>query len=70
MGDSVRTDTEDWPKIVGELHGAGMMKKAIARKIGVAPSTLGNLTTGMTAEPPYSVGVKLKALHARIVLER
>ena len=66
MGATVRTATIDWPSVVSEIYGAGVMKKAIARKVGIAPSTLGILSSGLTAEPPYSVGVRLLRLRDRI----
>ena len=66
MGASVRTPTVDWNRVVSELRGAGMMVKAIARKAGVAPTTLHNLTSGMTKEPCYSVGVRLLELRDKV----
>lgn len=66
MGASVRTPTVDWPRVVNELRGQGLMLCAIARRVGVAPSTLGNLQAGLTREPCYSVGVRLLELRARI----
>lgn len=66
MGASVRTATVDWPAVVSEIRGAGLMVKAIAQKAGVAPTTLHNLTSGMTREPCYSVGVKLLALRDKV----
>ena len=65
MGASVRTATVDWPAVVSEIRGAGFMVKAIARKVGIAPTTLHNLTSGATREPCYSVGVKLLKLRER-----
>lgn len=66
MGASVRIATIDWPKVVDEIRGAGLMVKAIASRAGVAPSTLSNLTTGATREPCYSVGVKLLDLRDKV----
>lgn len=66
MGASVRTATIDWPQVISEIRGAGMMHKAIAVRVGIAPSTLGNLLSGSTPEPVYSVGTKLLALHSRV----
>lgn len=42
------------------------MLKAIARKVGVAPTTIGNLSQGLTKEPCYSVGVRLLELRDRV----
>lgn len=66
MGKSVRIATLDWPAVVSEIRGAGFMVKAIAHKVGVAPTTLHNLTSGATREPCYSVGVKLLELRDRV----
>jgi hypothetical protein len=66
MGATVRIATVDWPRVVNELRGQGMMLCAIDRRVGVAPSTLGNLAYGLTREPCYSVGVRLLELRARL----
>ena len=66
MGASVRIDTVNWPSVVNELRGQGLMLCAIARRVGVAPSTLGDLANGFTREPCYSVGVRLLELRARL----
>lgn len=66
MGASVRLATIDWPKVVSEIRGGGLMVKAIAQRVGVAPTTLSNLTNGLTKEPCYSVGVKLLALRDKV----
>lgn len=66
MGASVRIATENWPQVVFEIRGGGLMVKAIAQRVGVAPQTLHNLVSGMTKEPCYSVGVKLLELRDRV----
>ena len=66
MGASVRIATVDWPHVVSEIRGGGLMVKAIAQRVGVAPTTLHNLVSGMTREPCYSVGVKLLQLRDRV----
>lgn len=66
MGASVRVDTVDWPKVLTDIRGQGMMLCAIARRVGVAPSTLGNLASGATREPCYSVGVRLLELREKV----
>lgn len=68
MGASVRVATVDWPAVVSEIRGAGFMVKAIAQRVGVAPMTLHNLTSGATREPCYSVGVRLLELRDRVRL--
>ena len=55
----VRIATVDWPKVIDEIRGNGMMVKVIAQKAGIAASSLHNLYTGATREPCYSVGVRL-----------
>ncbi len=67
MGATVREATVDWSAVVNEIRAKGMMAKAIARHAKIAPSTLGNLVSGLTAEPPYSVGVRILELHAKLV---
>ena len=69
MGASVRLATVNWPAVVSELRGQGLMLCAIARRVGVAPSTLGDLANGLTREPCYSVGVRLLELRARLAPE-
>jgi lambda repressor-like predicted transcriptional regulator len=66
MGASVRTDTVDWPRVIHEIRGAGLMLCAIARRVGVAPTTLGNLASGATREPCYSVGARLLELREKV----
>ena len=66
MGASVRIATVDWPAVVSEIRGGGLMVKAIAQRAGVAPQTLHNLVSGATKEPCYSVGVKLLELRDRV----
>ena len=66
MGASVRVATVDWPAVVSEIRGGGLMVKAIAQRVGVAPTTLHNLVSGTTREPCYSVGVKLLDLRERV----
>lgn len=65
MGASVRVDIVDWPEVLNDIRGQGMMLCAIARRVGVAPSTLGNLASGATREPCYSVGVRLLELREK-----
>ena len=50
MGASNRTDTVDWPAVVNTIRGEGLMLKAVARKIGVAPM---NPQTRMPDRPKY-----------------
>lgn len=66
MGSSLRVATVDWPAVVSEIRGAGMMVKAIARRIDVSPTTIAAYGSGQTAEPPYSVGVRLLELRDRV----
>lgn len=66
MGASVRIATVDWPRVVAEIRGGGLMVKAIAQRTGVAPQTLHNLVSGATKEPCYSVGVRLLDLRDRV----
>jgi hypothetical protein len=67
MGASLRVPTVDWPRLICEMRGKGLQAQVIASKVGMAPSTLGNLQNGLTAEPPYSIGVALLALHAKVM---
>jgi ribosomal protein S9 len=66
MGASVRVATVDWPKVVAEIRGGGLMVKAIAHRVGIAPTSLHNLVSGATKEPCYSVGVRLLDLRDRV----
>lgn len=66
MGASVRVDTVDWPKVISDIRIKGMQVKAIASRVGVAPTTLWNLSAGATREPCYSVGVALLELRAKV----
>lgn len=65
MGASVRERTVDWQRVISDLRGAGLMVCAIARRVGVAPTTLNNLAHGYTREPCYSVGAKLLDMRER-----
>lgn len=65
MGACVRVDTEDWPQVIADIRRHGVMVKAIARTVGVAPTTLNSLSRGVTREPCYSVGVRLLELRER-----
>lgn len=65
MGASIRTRTIDWAMVIDEIRGRGLMVKAIAQKVGVAPTTLNNIYRGCTKEPCYSVGVRLLELRER-----
>lgn len=66
MGNCVRMDTMNWPQVIADIRSKGMKKKAIALKAGIAESTLGNLITGATREPCYSVGVRLLELREKL----
>lgn len=66
MGASIRTTTVDWPRIILDLRGKGLSRPHIARRIGVAPTTLSSYQSGQTKEPPYSVGVALLELHNKM----
>jgi hypothetical protein len=68
MGASVRIATVDWPRVIHEIRGGGLMLKAIASRIGVAQTTISAYATGQTKEPPYSIGVKLLELRDRVAL--
>lgn len=72
MGASVRIATVDWPKVIDEIRGQGMMVKAIASKAGIAATTLHDLYSGATKEPCYSVGVRLLDMRdiARLAQQR
>lgn len=63
----VRTDTEDWPRVIADIRGNGLMVKAIARKVGIAPTTLHDLASGATREPCYSVGMRLLELREKLL---
>lgn len=64
---SHRIDTEDWPRVITDIRGSGLMVKTIARKVGIAPATLHDLASGATREPCYSVGVRLLELREKFL---
>lgn len=59
----------DWPQIISGLKQAGVSQQAIARHCGVAASTVSELKS-TTADPSYSFGAKLLALHKQHVKPR
>ena len=54
----------DWNKIVSEIKDSGMTQAQIAESAGVATGTLSELCAGKIAEPRWSRGDALIALHA------
>ena len=57
-----RMTTVDWPAVIAAIRARGLLVREIAVKVGIAPQTLWNLSTGATREPCYSVGVRLLEL--------
>jgi len=55
----------DWNKIVTEIKERGMTQSQIADEIGVAAGTLSELCSGKIAEPKWSKGDALIALHEK-----
>lgn len=54
----------DWNKIVSEIKETGMTQAQIAETIDVSAGTLSELCSGKVAEPKWSKGDALIALHA------
>lgn len=53
----------DWFRLIADLDRVGVSNKAVAEKVGVAPSSLAAWKRG--SEPLHSHGESLKALHAQ-----
>ena len=49
----------DWPQLILELRGSGMTTEAIARRLGMALSTVNNWLSGSVSEPSFSQGMDL-----------
>lgn len=56
----------DWPLLLGELERAGLSGAEVARRLGVPQPTVHHWKTG--AEPGYSDGARLIALHLEAII--
>lgn len=59
----------DWASIVGALKSCGWSQKAVAEALGCSQGTISQLNTGRHADPAYSLGVRLLALHGTVLAE-
>lgn len=54
----------DWKNLIAELIANGMTQPEIAARCGCGQTTVSELARGVTTEPRYTLGEKLKKLHA------
>jgi transcriptional regulator with XRE-family HTH domain len=54
----------DWKKLIAELIASGMTQVEIASRCGCKQTTVSELMRGVTTEPRYALGEKLRKLHA------
>lgn len=59
-------EKNDWKKIVGEIKACGVTQSKIAAEIGIGDATLSELCSGKIAEPKWSKGDALLALHEKV----
>lgn len=60
----------DWNKIVAEIKETGLTQAQVADAVGVSVGTLSELCSGKVAEPKWSRGDALIALHAERCLAK
>lgn len=56
----------DWASIVRGLKMCGWSQQAVAEALGCSQGAISQLNTGRHADPAYSLGVRLLALHDRV----
>lgn len=54
----------NWKNLIAELIATGMTQPEIAARCGCGQTTVSELARGVTAEPRWALGEKLKKLHA------
>jgi transcriptional regulator with XRE-family HTH domain len=54
----------DWKNLIAELIAHGMTQVEVASRCGCKQTTISELSRGITSEPRYALGEKLKRLHA------
>lgn len=59
----------DWAAIVSGLKRCGWSQQAVAENLGCSQGTISQLNTGRHADPAYSLGVRLLALHGSVLAE-
>ena len=55
----------DWPQLILELRSSGMTTEAIARRLGMALSTVNNWLAGAVSEPSFSQGMDLLLVYRK-----
>ena len=54
----------NWKTLIAELIASGMTQAEIAARCGCKQTTVSELFRGITTDPRYALGEKLKKLHA------
>ena len=67
MLDAANSNAVDWASIVRGLKECGWSQQAVADALGCSQGAISQLNTGRHADPAYSLGVRLLALHERVV---
>lgn len=57
----------DWKELLKDLSDAGWTQARIAEQCNVGQATVSELARGITTEPRFSLGDRLKRLHAEVV---
>jgi transcriptional regulator with XRE-family HTH domain len=60
----------DWKQLIADLLEAGMTQQEIADRCGSKQTTISEIARGVTADPRYALGEKLRRLHARKLAKR
>lgn len=60
----------DWKTVLSELRAHGYTLKTIAEFCDCAPTAIGDLATGRTAEPVHSTGSRILELRRRAARKR
>lgn len=67
MLDVADSNAVNWASIVMGLKKCGWSQQAVADALGCSQGAISQLNTGRHADPTYSLGVRLLALHERVV---
>jgi transcriptional regulator with XRE-family HTH domain len=53
----------NWPELIKQLQARGLTQAELARRCGVAQSTVSDLSGGRTKSPSFELGAALVRLH-------
>lgn len=57
----------DWKLVITDLQREGYTQPQIAEKCQCSQSTISELYSGRTAQPRFDLGLRLQALHKRVM---